>query len=79
MIITWQNRIDRYLQAIIPGASIPPKPIMHIAHSPTYFTKISKCFPYFVRCRSFWFPLFWPWCINASCFTRTGHACKHYP
>ena len=65
----------------------PPKPKMHIAYSPSYrkiykfhfcFRKIYKYSPVFIQFTLFClilvfcFPLLWPWCIYASCFTCTG-------
>ena len=65
-----------------------PKPMMHIAHShqfpqnlfPPISVKFTNLFPpYFpphlrvlLNLRFVCFPLFWPCCIDTSCFTRTG-------
>jgi len=44
-------------------------------HFPPYFCKIYVLFSFiYVFC----FPLFWPWFIYASCFTRTGRVCILY-
>ena len=64
-----------------------PRPMMHTAYS-TLFAKIYKFLPiskkfihspsvsakftFFCLIYFFASPLFWPWCIYASCFTRTG-------
>jgi len=56
------------------GASIPPKPMMHIAYSP-FSTKIYS--PYFRTFSGFGYPLLWTWCIYTSCFTRTGRPCPN--
>ena len=77
------------VQHISTRGSITFKPIMHIAYSP-YFREIYK-FPLFLQiCFNplscfqftvfgliyvFCFPLYWPWCINASCNARTGRLC----
>ena len=69
------------------GASIPLKPMMHIEFLP-YLKKLINFPPIFVKfvnfplfslnlrviCQFmfFCFRLFLPWCIYASCFTRTG-------
>jgi len=38
-----------YIYLQFPGASIPPKPMMHIAYSPYIFTLLSKFPPIFVE------------------------------
>ena len=53
---------------------LPPISQKNINFSPPYFCEIYDfCLIYI-----FGLPLFWPWCIYASCFTRTGCSCTHY-
>ena len=67
-----------------------PKSMIHTAYSPLISTKFIN-YPYFMKIHKFplfsfnlrlllnllfCFPLFWSWCICASCFTRTGRPCS---
>jgi len=73
------------------GASIPlcQSCILHITPICTKFTNFSFCFrqiykftlifmklTFFAYLKLFSYPLFWSWCIYASCFTSTGRPCK---
>ena len=62
--------VTKFEYALQPGASIPPKPMMHIAYPP-YFSQIRNFYSYF---SSFCFlaPLLRPWWICTSCLTCTG-------
>jgi len=47
-----------------------------ILHIPLYFRQKFKFPPYFHSSSLFVFPLLWPWCIYASCLTRTRCHCQ---
>jgi len=60
--------ISKLLLLLLDRGIHSPKSMMHILYSP-YFQKFIKFPSIFVRFTFFFsFPLFWPWCIYASCF-----------
>jgi len=79
---------DQWRESFSARGIHPPNSMMHVAYSPYFhkiykfppiFTKFINFLPILIQFTFFCliyvffcFPLFWPWCIYASYFTRTG-------